>query len=150
MKGDHRRPPDPPHWETPAGSCRWCGCCIYHERGPDKGKPALLKHWHSRCVKEYKFIFWPQETRSVLWKKQEGLCGDCQRLMRDPIRWGFNGSKLVPEHHHIIPLVDYIHDPLDPYAAWKEGNLVLLCHACHQERHRLLRLEKKPQMRLAI
>jgi hypothetical protein len=39
------------------------------------------------------------------------------------------------EHHHIIRLVDYVHDAADPYAAWREGNLALLCHACHMRRH---------------
>ena len=110
-----------------------------------------MKHWHNRCTEEYKFIFWPQVTRQRLCTLRQGKCEDCGE---DVARLGHDGKTLYPrymaEHHHIIPLVDYVHDPVDPYAAWREGNLALLCHVCHQKRHAALRLEKKPQMRLAI
>jgi 5-methylcytosine-specific restriction endonuclease McrA len=33
---------------------------------------------------------------------------------------------------HIIPLADCPHDPQDPYAAWRESNLQILCEDCHK------------------
>lgn len=148
---NHRKPPKPEAWDAEPGICRWCGCCIYHLRGPDKGKAALLKRWHNKCVEEYKAIFWPQSTVRMLLKRRGWKCEDCGVDFNDERCWRVEGISY--EHHHIIPLIDYQHDPSDPYAAWREGNLALLCHDCHQERHRLLREEKRapdPQMRLAI
>lgn len=157
MKGDHRKPPDPPHWGTPRGSCRWCGCCVYRS----DGRPDFSRHWHGECVGEYKFIFWPNHTRLILLKTRGERCEDCGKpvFYHQEVSWVYNIIDRSPfkiitggpcEHHHIIPLSEYQHDPRDPYAAWREGNLVLLCHACHQARHAALRREKKPQMRLAL
>ena len=84
----------------------------------------------------------------MLLKHRGWKCEDCGVDFNSPECWKIEGISY--EHHHKIPLVDYVHDPRDPYAAWREGNLALLCHACHQERHRILREEKKPQMRLAL
>ena len=141
---DHRKPPKPEAWDAESGICRWCGCCIYHK----DGRPAFGRNWHYKCVEEYRVIFWPQSTVRMLLKRRGWKCEDCGVDFNDPACWKVEGVSY--EHHHIIPLVDYVHDPADLYAAWKEGNLALLCHECHQERHRILRQEKKPQMRLAV
>ena len=137
---NHRSPPLPADWNSERGICRWCGCCIVHLRGPLKGRPNY-KRWHSRCVTEYQEIFWPQETIRMLIKERGRKCEDC------------GNERYYPELHHIIPLIDYQHDPSDPYAAWKRENLALLCHDCHVGpfgRHAKIREEKQPQMRFGF
>jgi len=134
---NHRRPPLPESWNDEPGICRWCGCCIFGMRGENKGKPLFRRRWHSRCVTEYQFLFWPGETANRL-RKERGCCEDCGE------KWGL-------EVHHIIPLSEYPHDASDPYRAWRRENLALLCHDCHvgpTGRHAQLREEKQPQMRL--
>jgi len=137
---DHRKPPLPEWYdETCRGICRWCGLVIYHERGPDKGR-VNYKRWHNRCVTEFRFLFWPQVTRETLLKERGATCEDCgSPLVGGQGRSKGVARKRIPEVHHIIPLHQYPHDPADPYAAWRRENLALLCHDCHQARHRALR-----------
>ena len=136
---NHRRPPQPESWHDESGICRWCGCCIFGMRGEAKGQPLFHRRWHSKCVTEYQFLFWPQETIHMLIKERGRKCEDC------------GSERYYPELHHIIPLIDFQHAPQAPYAAWERDNLVLLCHACHvgpNGRHAQLREEVRPQMRL--
>ena len=128
---NHRKPPLPESWNSENGICRWCGCCIYHLRGPDKGKPNF-KRWHSRCVTQYRFYFWPAITASTIGRKLGWKCQSC----------GAKSTQVTMELHHRIPLIDFIHHEAAPYAAWDRGNLILLCHECHLEAHTELRRRK--------
>lgn len=134
----HRKPPLPEWYdEVPRGICRWCGFVILHERGPQKGRPNFSRHWHDRCVVEFRFLFWPQETRRTLLRERGEACEDC----------GVNLRVRPSEVHHIRPLHLYPHDPQDPYAAWRRENLALLCHDCHMERHHGRKAEE-PQLEM--
>jgi len=149
---NHRRPPLPADWDAERGICRWCGCCIVHLLGPLKGKPNYTKRWHSQCVKEYKFLFWPAETSHMLIEERGHRCEDCGTELNKPSPINQYGWK-VAEIHHLIPLVEFPHDPSDPYVAWKRENLLLLCHDCHvgpSGRHAKIREEKQPQMRFGF
>jgi hypothetical protein len=126
---NHRTPPKPEAWDAEPGVCRWCGCCIFRA----DGTPAFRRSWHKGCAEEYKGIFWPQVTVKRLLKARGWVCEDCGKDFKSPAF--LRDPKDAYEHHHIIPLIQYQHDPQDPYAAWREGNLALLCHACHMRRH---------------
>ena len=140
---NHRIPPKPESWNDEPGICRWCGCCIIGLRGPKKGQHLLNRRWHPGCVTEYQFIFWPGTMRDRLLGERGKSCEDCRATAE---RYG--SLRGPAEIHHIIPLVDYPHDPRDPYAAWRRENLVVLCHSCHLARHLEINAAKKPQMRL--
>ena len=122
---NHRRPPLPESWNDERGFCRWCGRCIV---GQD-GRPLWRRRWHPECVAEYRFLFWPAETSTQLCNLRGEICEDC----------GQNLAYTAREVHHIVPLLSYPHCDQDPYAAWREGNLILLCHDCHQKAHRDIR-----------
>lgn len=74
----------------------------------------------------YKRRAWETVTGLVR-ASQHNLCADC--LSRGELR-------PVEEVHHIIPLTD--ENYTDPEIAYGLGNLVGLCHECHEERHRRL------------
>jgi hypothetical protein len=78
-------------------------------------------------------------------EQAHGTCQGCGVLLSRKCL--LLGRRLTPEisttyhveapgavHHldHIIPLTDYPHDPQDPYAAWRPGNLQILCEDCHK------------------
>lgn len=146
----HRLPSKPPWFDDPGkGNCRWCGKPV-----TEKGR----RTWHSECIQEYRFLFWPQVTKTIMWERSMGVCADCGSLMSHRCRLGEpydqdgfprlrhefynplmrNAAVLLPtkkaKFHldHIIPLADYPHDPQDPYAAWRESNLQILCEDCHK------------------
>lgn len=163
MKHNHRRPPLPEWYSScEPGICRWCGCCIVCQ----DDRPRFRLRWHPACAEEFKFMFWPDHARFQLLKKRGETCQDCgtiisyrKQLVKDgmgkliPAEVGRTRWKCteVAELHHIIPLASYPHDPHDPYAAWREQNCVLLCHACHvgpTGRHARLRQAADPQGRL--
>ena len=157
-----RKPPLPSWYGScEPGICRWCGCCIVR---PD-GRPSWYR-WHRECAELFKFMFWPDHARQILLAKRGYVCQDCGiriTYRKTPVRdqdgrtmaihgakWGIVMTE-VAELHHVIPLVSYPHDDLDPYRAWKEENCVLLCHACHvgpAGRHAQLRQEASLQGRL--
>lgn len=148
---NHRKPPKPENWDSPAGACRWCGCCIVGLKGPNKGKPLFNRHWHSKCAEQYRMIFWPNHARWKLLEKRGRVCEDCGAVIGFHARYDGpwrNRVKVVDtaELHHVVPLIDYNHDPANPYAAWRENNLVLLCHDCHLARHAALRQRVKSQV----
>jgi len=145
----HRFGPAPIHWNSEPGICRWCGCCILKKNGEPN-----FKHWHQACFKEFSRLFWPDETRRYLLKTRGEKCQICGKkiTLRSNLVKDENGNRIEDptgksrwlktercEHHHIIPLIDYIHSEIDPWAAWRETNLILLCHSCHMDEHRKLR-----------
>ena len=144
---DHRKPPPPEWWNVEFGICRWCGCCILGK----SGKAILSRRWHTDCAEEYKFLFWPQETKRSLLKTRGGACEDCRKAIgeRPKYLWWGSGWKErtieveIAEVHHIIPLIDYPHDVKDAYAAWRDSNLALLCHKCHLTRGQAWRDDKR-------
>jgi len=135
MGVNHRTPPKPEWYnETQPGICRWCGFQILRD-----GKPRW-NSWHPECAVQFKRLFWPNDTRRQLLKLRGEKCEDCGRPLGMHAQWKFeDGGKRqtvwTAEHHHVVPLKEYPHDPEDPLAAWRETNLALLCHACHMARH---------------
>lgn len=149
----HRKPPLPEWYdEVSRGICRWCGYVILQEDGPQEGRPNFSRHWHDRCVVEFRFLFWPQETRRTLLRERGAVCEDCGVALRGPgvrVRRPLEAHRAAKpsEVHHIRPLHLYPHDPQDPYAAWRRENLALLCHDCHMARHHGPKAEE-PQMEM--
>lgn len=158
----HRVPPKPPWFSDPGkGHCRWCG------------KPVTSNRlcWHNKCLIEYKKLFWPAVIRRLMFEEAAGTCQGCGKLLAS--RCLLDGLRLteeisIPHRHvkskryhldHIIPLADFPHDPQDPYAAWREPNLQILCEDCHKaktaqeatrraERRRDQQAEDLPLMKL--
>ncbi len=86
------------------------------------GKIKTRANWHPACLKAYKAIYWPQETRREVWKRDKGQCARC------PTR----SSSLRGAWHvdHIRPLIE-AHGDLD---YWRLPNLATLCHPCHHRK----------------
>lgn len=116
---DHRIPPKPKYFDTvPPGTCRWCNKKI----GPTpKGNPSRSR-WHPKCVKEYKLIHWPSETRKAVWRRDKGVCAKCgKQCSRKGNSWHMD---------HIVPLVE----SKGKLKYWKLGNLQTLCVDCHKQK----------------
>ena len=131
----HRAPPKPIWYRDPGkGNCRWCG-------EPVTGRRQC---WHNACLIEYKKLFWPGVMRRLMFERAHGTCQQCGKLLSS--RCLLEKQRLTTEisidhrhirskrYHldHIVPLVDYPPDPHDPYAAWRESNLQILCEDCHK------------------
>ena len=113
----HRIPPKPPHFDTaPLGTCRWCNVEI---GATTTGKPSKAR-WHTKCVAEYKLLFWPTKTRQAVWKRDLGRCAKCGFVC---------ARKGAPKWHmdHIVPLIEAQGD----LKYWKMPNLQTLCTPCH-------------------
>lgn len=111
----HRTPPKSPYYDTATpGQCRQCGGEILNKKG-ELNKRA---RWHSKCVKEYKLLHWPQVTRRAVYKRDKGICAHCGKQAKRGQRWDMD---------HIKPLVESNGD----LSYWKLPNLQTLCPSCH-------------------
>jgi 5-methylcytosine-specific restriction endonuclease McrA len=112
----HRKPPKPIHYNNaPKGYCRFCGEIILD----DKGRLRSRANWHKPCVRAYKVIYWPQETRKAVWKRDQGHCAHCPTVCDDfHVPW---------ELDHVQPLIESNGD----LEYWKLPNLQTLCVPCH-------------------
>lgn len=97
------------------GRCRWCG---------DKIQESQRKRWHADCVREYRLIYYPSETRKQIWKRDRGHCAVCGK--KDP-SW---------ELDHIRPLYEQKGKKASDVDLdyWKPGNLQTLCRFCHRDK----------------
>lgn len=95
---DLRRPPLP-HWDSPKGSCRWCGAGVVK---PD-GQPNLRRRWHDDCVTAYRIACFSKDMREAVYARDGGFCANCRLHYR-----------------HSEPIVRPIPDWL-PYATWRPG-----------------------------
>jgi hypothetical protein len=114
----HRKPPKPIHYDNYLpGQCRFCGEGIFNEK---TGKLKTRANWHPACVKAYKAIYWPAETRKEVWKRDKGQCARCPTKL----------EKLKSAWHvdHIVPLIEAQGD----LSYWRMGNLCTLCIPCHK------------------
>jgi hypothetical protein len=114
--GDHRTPPKPPYFDTvPEGTCRWCN----QEVGlTPKGKVSKSR-WHKACLIQYKLIHWPSSTRRAVFKRDRGVCCQCNTKC---------GKNTIPWHmDHRLPLIESQGD----INYWKLPNLQTLCSPCH-------------------
>jgi 5-methylcytosine-specific restriction endonuclease McrA len=113
----HRKPPKPIHYDNyMPGQCRFCGEGIFNEK---TGKLKTRANWHPACVKAYKALYWPAETRKAVWLRDKGQCAHCSvKLEKKGGGWHVD---------HIKPLIE-AHGDLD---YWRLPNLQTLCHPCH-------------------
>jgi 5-methylcytosine-specific restriction endonuclease McrA len=131
----HRTPPKPPHFdEAPEGTCCWCN----QEVGlTPKGKPSKSR-WHAACLKDYKQLFWPSNTRRAVLRRDKAVCAQCG------VKCNYN----LPWHmDHIKPLVEANGD----ISYWQLPNLQTLCTPCHTAKtsqEATARAEKRKQSKL--
>lgn len=110
----HRKPPKPEHYDIIVkGQCRYCGKPILRDDGTINRRST----WHPLCVKEYKLIYFPKETRKAVWKRDRGVCAGCGTKCH--IRnWDLD---------HRQPLIE----ALGRIEFWRLDNLQTLCKQCH-------------------
>lgn len=140
MKAKHRRP-ILPHWDSPKGSCRWCG-----ERILADGGRVLARRWHPGCLTSYKIACWPRDARFHTWVKDRGVCQICGRDLAAEAaahEWNTQNENLPVSHFravlcnwgpvwqadHIVPLIEANRDDLK---LWSLTNLRVLCGTCHK------------------
>lgn len=113
----YRKPPKPIHYDNFApGQCRFCGEPILKPNG----NLNTRAFWHKTgCLQAYKAMYWPQETRKAVWKRDRGQCASCPTKF-DSIRGAWHVD-------HIKPLIE-AHGDLD---YWRMPNLCTLCVPCH-------------------
>lgn len=111
------------------GRCFWCG-------GELKG--SKLKRYCRGHMKEYYRHFdWQSASRWAI-ERADHRCENCG-VKEKPIEWGFNSYRINLEVHHIVPLKGNSRQFSAYNLPW---NLIVLCHACHQEVHAAMRPPK--------
>jgi len=134
-----RFPPKPSWFDDPGHKrCRWCRERVSGRR----------QKWHHKCLVEFQMIFWTDVPKRIVFERQKGFCNECGNLLA---RWCYLERKRITSEinstihfefnwrskahlDHIVPLCDYEHDSRDPYAAWRIGNLQVLCVRCHRSK----------------
>lgn len=115
----HRKPPLPKwFYSTEPGVCKWCNTSIEQTKTGRKSKSK----WHTKCVIEYKKLFWPAVTRRAVWARDKGKCRSCGTV--SPKRGGHWHMD------HIKPLIESHGD----ISFWKMPNLQTLCKSCHTKK----------------
>lgn len=110
------------HLPRQRGKCRWCGLPIFGQKGD------LLKNclWHADCLHDFKIIAWPSYTRTMVSRRDRGICVDCGEDHRLTGDW---------EVEHNVPLwkVATI-EPLERLNYFRLPALVTRCVACHRKK----------------
>jgi len=113
LAASHRIPPKPVfYFSAKKGSCRFCGEIIFN----DNGEIRTRANWHTKCVTEYKIIYWPAKTALEVKKRDKGICASCGNKTKD---WQVD---------HIKPLIE-ANGQLE---YWLMDNLQTLCIECHK------------------
>jgi hypothetical protein len=120
-----RKPPRPSTWNSPKGTCRFCGEAII-----ENGKQNLRKNWHKECVGIWLVMSDPREARRHVWKRESGICQGCEKDLHDSV----NETSTVLWQYHQTWEADH-HQPLweaeGDLSFWHPDNLRLLCSDCH-------------------
>lgn len=114
VKPNPRRPPKPPTWNSPKGTCRFCGEAII-----EKGVQNFRKNWHVGCVGIWNIMTSPADARRHVWAHDKGVCQGCGKST-----WGYEDSWQVD---HAKPLFE-----ATDHTFWHPDNLQLLCSTCHK------------------
>lgn len=118
-KISHRKPPKPVTWDSPKGSCRFCGEPII-----ENGKQNNRKNWHTECVHVWKVMNDPKYAREFVYLRDHGKCRDCSCTCA--LKWYQTGSTF--EVDHVKPLFEANGD----LSYWHPDNLLLRCTECHK------------------
>jgi hypothetical protein len=112
---DHRKPPKPKwfHIAQP-GQCRYCGEMVTNA----DGRVNRRANWHKPCLRQYKLIYWPDQTKRAVWKRDRGQCIECGEITAE---WDMD---------HRQPLIESKGD----MAFWSLGNCTTLCRPCHKDK----------------
>lgn len=131
----HRKAPLPESMKR--GRTGWCGWCDKANESTN-GKPTR-RSWHPACVKAFKLIHWPAETRAAVWIRDRGICQRCKRDIAAEAHAKFPRGTveslraMLPswapawQHDHIRPLIEANGD----ITFWHLDNIQVLCHPCH-------------------
>ncbi len=109
-----RAHPDPPWWDAPIKTCRWCNRAI--------SAKSRRRRWHSACNLAYRVAHFAGAARWQVWKRDLGVCASCGGKSRDA--W-------QADHIHPLHLVDRSLSWTKVVSYWGVGNLQTLCTACH-------------------
>lgn len=120
-KTNHRKPPRPATWDSPKGSCRFCGHDIIED-----GKKNGRKNWHTDCVHIWKVMNDPKYAREFVYLRDFGKCLDCGT--QTALRWYQKGTTF--EVDHVKPLFEANGD----LSYWHPTNLCLRCTDCHKKK----------------
>lgn len=128
----HRKPPYRAilalHLPKVRGKCQWCG--LPTEDKTEKGK---LQFWHSTCKAEFNIIVFPATARSVLRRRDKGICSDCG----DPPGFcdkTFTEAWQVDHHIPLWKVSDM--EAIKRIEYFKLHNLVTRCSNCHKIKSR--------------
>lgn len=110
----YRKPPKPPTWNSPKGSCRYCGDEII-----DNGVQNKRKNWHKACLDIWLIMTSPSDARRHVWHREKGVCQGCGKD-----HWGYSDTWQVD---HDKPLFESEGN----LTFWHPDNLKLLCRDCH-------------------
>ena len=112
---DYRKPPKPQFYYTAGkGMCRWCGLVIFKKTGDINTRA----NWHPDCVKAYRVIHFPRDTKRAVWNRDKGICYLC----------GSRVGHKEWELEHIRPL----YEALGRIEYWELPNLGTACRPCHK------------------
>lgn len=114
------------------GRCFWCG-------GELKGK--LKRYCRGHMKEYYRHFNWQSASRWAI-ERSDYQCENCG-MKEKTVDWGFSSYRTNLEVHHIVPLKGESRLFSAYNLPW---NLIVLCHACHQEVHAAMRPPKlKPE-----
>lgn len=112
-----RKPPKPVHYHVCGnGTCRYCGGIILNRIGKINQRAS----WHQDCVRRYRLVHFPRDTRRAVWNRDEGVCYMC----------GIQLDKKSWELEHIKPL----YEAEGRIEYWELPNLGTSCKPCHKEK----------------
>jgi len=110
---DHRRPPELPFGNAPAGLCRMCG------EPTIPGKNGRPRRWHARCLDLYLVASDPKCARIFLFRRDKGKCASC----------GKKADRLDDAWH--VDHVRRLRDAPRDIRYWLPENIQILCIPCH-------------------
>jgi len=111
-RGEHRKPPMPPWFDSPRhGCCKWCNLPVY----------GRAQCWHKECKRLFEIATWINPGWNLARIGEGGSfnqnCASC----------GTRGWYTSMELDHITPLIaDHSH-----IRCWMPANLQFLCRPCH-------------------
>lgn len=118
MTNSCRRPPLP-FYESPKGTCRWCGGAVVHPH----------RNWHPECAKAYGLAVNSGDQRNAVYARDKAVCKQCGVPVK---MW---------QADHIVPLHSIPPSQLADHPAclrfWDLQNLQTLCYPHHNAKSAL-------------